>query len=77
MSAAEVAPPQEWRSPSPRSHVFAIGDEVKLIGQRGGGYRILRFRDEGGRLVVELFGSKKDFGAKMLRCVPVERLRRP
>lgn len=76
MSVAEQLPPQEWR-PTPRSRVFAIGDEVKLIGQRGGGYRILRFRLEGGRTVVELFGSKKDGGAEMMRTVPVERLRRP
>jgi hypothetical protein len=76
VSLSAEAVPQEWR-PTPRSRGFAIGDEVKLTGQRGGGYRILRFRQEGGRLVVELFGSKKDAGAKMLRTVPVERLRRP
>ena len=76
MSVAEQLPPDEWR-PTPRSHVFKIGDEVKLIGQRGGGYRILRFRIEAGRTVAELFGAKKFSGAPMLRTVPVERLRRP
>ena len=75
MSAAEPLAPEEWR-PTPRSHVFKIGDEVKLTGQRGGGYRILRFRIEGGRIVAELFGAKKDSGAPMMRVVPVERLRR-
>lgn len=74
MSAAEVEL-EAWH-PEPGTRYFRAGDEVRLEGERGGAYRVQAFREEAGRVVVELFGARKRGRAPGFRCVPAERLRR-
>lgn len=70
-----AAPTTAWH-PAARTRYFHQGDIVRLAGERGSSYRILRFREERGVAVVELYGSKKRGGAEMMRTVPATRLRR-
>jgi len=70
-----VSAVEAWH-PEPGTRYFRPGDEVRVDGERGSVYRVRAFAEEGGRAVVELFGSRKRGRAPGFRTVPAERLRR-
>jgi hypothetical protein len=71
VSAVEL---DRWQ-PAPRRRYFAIGDEVRLEGERGGHYRILGFGQELGVPTVDIVGGKRG-RAPRVRTVYAVRLRR-